>query len=100
VIIRTWQTAHKMKQQRGGLAGDTDRHDNARVKRYVAKYTINPAIAHGLAQEVGSIEVGKLADLIVLDHNLFTLPDSRIHQAKVVRTVVEGRTVFRRDEGR
>jgi urease subunit alpha len=65
VIIRTWQTAHKMKQQRGGLAGDTDRHDNARVKRYVAKYTINPAIAHGLAKEVGSIEVGKLADLVL-----------------------------------
>jgi len=65
VIIRTWQTAHKMKQQRGGLAGDTDRHDNARVKRYVAKYTINPAIAHGLANEVGSVAVGKLADLVL-----------------------------------
>ena len=65
VIIRTWQTAHKMKQQRGSLPGDTDRHDNARVKRYIAKYTINPAIAHGMSHEVGSIEVGKWADLVI-----------------------------------
>src|SRR5678809_154650 len=56
VIIRTWQTAHKMKVQRGSLAGDTDRNDNARVKRYIAKYTINPAIAQGMAYEIGSIE--------------------------------------------
>ena len=63
VIIRTWQTAHKMKVQRGPLPGDNDRHDNARVKRYIAKYTINPAIAQGFAHEVGSIEEGKLADL-------------------------------------
>jgi len=65
VILRTWQTAHKMKAQRGTLAGDTARHDNARVKRYVAKYTINPALAHGIAHEVGSIEVGKWADLVL-----------------------------------
>ncbi len=64
VVIRTWQTAHKMKQQRGSLPGD-GAADNARVKRYVAKYTINPAIAQGLAREVGSIEVGKLADLVL-----------------------------------
>ncbi len=64
VISRTWQTAHKMKMQRGSLPGD-GRHDNARAKRYVAKYTINPAIAHGIAHEVGSIEAGKLADLVV-----------------------------------
>ena len=63
VITRTWQTAHKMRLQRGPLGGDSERHDNTRVKRYVAKYTINPAIAHGIAHEVGSIEVGKLADL-------------------------------------
>ncbi len=63
VIIRTWQTAHKMKVQRGALAGDSDRHDNLRAKRYIAKYTINPAIAHGIAAHVGSIEEGKLADL-------------------------------------
>ena len=65
VIIRTWQAAHKMKQQRGALAGDTSRHDNFRVKRYISKYTINPAIAHGISHEVGSIEVGKWADLVI-----------------------------------
>ncbi len=65
VIVRTWQTAHKMKVQRGSLAGDPPGHDNGRVKRYVAKYTINPAIAHGISHEVGSVEVGKLADLVL-----------------------------------
>ncbi len=65
VITRTWQTAHKMKVQRGSLAGDPARHDNARIKRYVAKYTINPAITHGVAHEVGSVEPGKLADLVL-----------------------------------
>ncbi len=65
VLIRTWQTAHKMKQQRGTLPGDTARCDNARIKRYVAKYTINPAVAQGMAHEVGSVEVGKLADLVL-----------------------------------
>lgn len=63
VILRTWQTAHKMKDQRGSLQQDSDRDDNFRAKRYVAKYTINPAITHGIAEHVGSIEVGKLADL-------------------------------------
>jgi urease subunit alpha len=65
VIIRTWQTAHKMKVQRGSLPGDSARNDNARAKRYVAKYTINPAIAQGFADEVGSVEEGKLADLVL-----------------------------------
>jgi urease subunit alpha len=65
VICRTWQTADKMKRQRGPLAGDTAGSDNFRVRRYVAKYTINPAITHGIAHEVGSIEVGKLADLVL-----------------------------------
>jgi urease subunit alpha len=65
VVIRTWQTAHKMKQQRGALAGDTARNDNTRVKRYIAKYTINPAIANGIAHEVGSVEAGKWADLVL-----------------------------------
>jgi len=65
VIIRTWQTAHKMKLQRGKLPGDAERHDNFRAKRYIAKYTINPAIAHGISHEVGSIEVGKWADLVI-----------------------------------
>ena len=63
VVIRTWQTAHKMKVQRGALAEDSDRNDNHRAKRYVAKYTINPAITHGIAHEVGSLETGKLADI-------------------------------------
>ena len=65
VVLRCWQTAHKMKQQRGPLPGDSDRHDNARAKRYVAKLGINPAIAHGISHEVGSIEVGKWADLVM-----------------------------------
>ncbi|HEX4422488.1 MAG TPA: urease subunit alpha [Kofleriaceae bacterium] len=64
VVLRTWQTAHKMKQQRGALPGD-GADDNHRLRRYIAKYTINPAIAHGIADRVGSIEVGKLADLVV-----------------------------------
>jgi urease subunit alpha len=65
VVIRTWQTAHKMKVQRGALPEDSAEHDNFRVKRYVAKYTINPAITHGIAHEVGSVELGKRADLVL-----------------------------------
>ena len=65
VIIRTWQTAHKMKSQRGPLPEDSSRNDNQRAKRYVAKYTINPAITHGMAAEIGSIEPGKLADMVL-----------------------------------
>jgi urease subunit alpha len=65
VVIRTWQTADKMKQQRGALPGEKAGSDNLRARRYVAKYTINPAIAHGIAHEVGSVEVGKLADLVL-----------------------------------
>ncbi|MGB5309463.1 MAG: urease subunit alpha [Arenicellales bacterium] len=65
VITRTWQTAHKMRVQRGSLAGDPAESDNARAKRYIAKYTINPALAHGISHEVGSVEVGKLADLVL-----------------------------------
>jgi urease subunit alpha len=65
VVTRTWQTAHKMKVQRGALSGDPARHDNGRVKRYIAKYTINPAIAHGIDFEVGSLEPGKLADIVL-----------------------------------
>lgn len=65
VIIRTWQTAHKMKVQRGAIKNDSERNDNTRVKRYIAKYTINPAITHGISEDVGSVEVGKLADLVL-----------------------------------
>ncbi len=71
VVTRTWQTAHKMKVQRGALPGDPARNDNLRAKRYVAKYTINPAITHGVAHEVGSIEGGKLADLVLWKPALF-----------------------------
>lgn len=71
VIIRTWQTGHKMKVQRGALPEDSDRHDNFRAKRYIAKYTINPAITHGIADYVGSVEVGKLADLCLWRPALF-----------------------------
>src|SRR4051812_47247010 len=65
VIIRTWQTAHKMKTQRGALPEDSAKNDNFRAKRYIAKYTINPAITHGMSREIGSVEVGKLADLVL-----------------------------------
>lgn len=65
IVLRTWQTAHKMKLQRGPLQGDSERSDNERIKRYIAKYTINPAVAHGIAHLVGSVEVGKLADLVL-----------------------------------
>jgi urease subunit alpha len=71
VITRTWQTAHKMKVQRGALPQDSERNDNFRAKRYIAKYTINPAISHGMSREIGSIEVGKLADLVLWNPAFF-----------------------------
>ena len=71
VITRTWQTAHKMKLQRGRLEDETGENDNLRARRYVAKYTINPAIAHGIAHEIGSIEPGKRADLVIWDPAMF-----------------------------
>lgn len=78
VVIRTWQTAHKMKLQRGILPGDSERNDNLRVKRYIAKYTINPAITHGISHEVGSIELGKLADLVLWKPAFFGVKPSLI----------------------
>jgi urease subunit alpha len=78
VIIRTWQTAHKMKAQRGSLAEDSSKNDNFRIKRYIAKYTINPAISHGISHEVGSIEVGKLADLVLWNPAFFAVKPSLI----------------------
>lgn len=69
--MRTWQTAHKMKVQRGALSGDSAQSDNRRAKRYVAKYTINPSLAHGIAHEIGSIEPGKLADLVLWKPSMF-----------------------------
>ncbi|MBF0851991.1 urease subunit alpha [Gluconobacter sp. R75690] len=84
VPLRTWQTAHKMKIQRGSLLGD-GAADNARVKRYIAKYTINPAISHGLSHEVGSVEVGKLADLVLWDPAFFGVkPDLVIKGGAIV----------------
>src|SRR6266567_899197 len=71
VVTRTWQTAHKMKLQRGALPEDSDRNDNFRVRRYIAKYTINPAVTHGIADYVGSIEPGKLADLVLWKPSMF-----------------------------
>jgi len=78
VILRTWQTAHKMKRQRGSLPGDDNAADNLRVRRYIAKYTINPALTHGIAHEVGSIEVGKLADLVLWRPAFFGVKPSLI----------------------
>jgi len=89
VITRTWQTAHKMKAQRGALAGDSDRNDNNRVRRYVAKYTINPAIAQGLSAEVGSIEVGKLADLVLWTPAFFgAKPDLVVKGGMIVHAMM------------
>ena len=85
VLIRTWQTAHKMKQQRGSLPGDGARNDNARIKRYVAKYTINPAIAQGLSHEIGSVAVGKLADLVLWSPAFFGVkPDLVIKGGSII----------------
>ncbi|MCB4771765.1 urease subunit alpha [Ancylobacter sp. Lp-2] len=85
VITRTWQTAHKMKLQRGLLPGDSERNDNARAKRYVAKYTINPSIAHGVSRHIGSVEPGKLADLVIWSPAFFgTKPDMVIKGGAIV----------------
>ncbi|MCR9124399.1 MAG: urease subunit alpha, partial [Phyllobacteriaceae bacterium] len=78
VVIRTWQTADKMKRQRGALPEETGDNDNFRVRRYIAKYTINPAIAHGIANEIGSIEVGKRADLVLWDTTFFGVKPAMI----------------------
>ncbi len=90
VIIRTWQTAHKMQETRGPLEGDSDRHDNARVKRYVAKYTINPAITHGVSHLVGSIEVGKLADLVLWKPAFFGVKPSLILKSGMIAAAPMG----------
>ncbi|WP_374510218.1 urease subunit alpha [Niveibacterium sp.] len=90
VVIRCWQTAHKMKLQRGALPGDGARNDNFRAKRYIAKYTINPAIAHGIAHEVGSIEVGKLADLVVWKPAFFGVKPSLIIKGGMIAAAAMG----------
>ncbi len=90
VIIRTWQTAHKMKQQRGTLSEDNARHDNFRVKRYIAKYTINPAITQGISHEVGSVELGKLADLVLWKPAFFGVKPSLILKGGFIAAAAMG----------
>ncbi|HEX7559741.1 MAG TPA: urease subunit alpha, partial [Usitatibacter sp.] len=90
VVIRTWQTAHKMKVQRGSLKGDPKTHDNARVKRYVAKFTINPAIAHGISHAVGSIEEGKIADLVLWKPAFFGVKPSLIVKGGMIAAAAMG----------
>ncbi|MGL4965301.1 MAG: urease subunit alpha [Inquilinus sp.] len=90
VILRTWQTAHKMKVQRGRLAQETGENDNARVKRYVAKYTINPAIAQGLSRHVGSVETGKLADLVLWDPAFFGVKPELVLKAGTISMALMG----------
>jgi urease subunit alpha len=90
VITRTWQTAHKMKVQRGALSGDSERNDNSRIKRYIAKYTINPALTHGIAHEVGSVEVGKLADLVLWKPAFFGTKPSMIIKGGMIATAPMG----------
>jgi urease subunit alpha len=90
VIMRTWQTAHKMKVQRGSLPGDSARNDNARAKRYVAKYTINPAIAHGISHVVGSVEVGKLADLVLWRPAFFGVKPSMVLKGGMIASAQMG----------
>ncbi|SDB84146.1 urease subunit alpha [Acinetobacter boissieri] len=90
VIIRTWQTAHKMKLQRGALEGDRYQCDNQRVKRYIAKYTINPAITHGLSHEVGSVEEGKLADLVLWKPAFFGVKPAMIIKGGMIAAAPMG----------
>ena len=90
VICRTWQTAHKMKVQRGPLAEDSERNDNHRVKRYIAKYTINPALAHGMAAEVGSVEPGKLADLVLWSPAFFGVKPAMILKGGMIAAAPMG----------
>ncbi|MEH6455927.1 MAG: urease subunit alpha [Cocleimonas sp.] len=90
VITRTWQTAHKMKVQMGSLKGDPAQNDNNRIKRYIAKYTINPALSHGLAHEVGSIEVGKLADIVLWKPAFFATKPSMIIKGGMIASAPMG----------
>lgn len=90
VIMRTWQTAHKMKTQRGSLCGDPARHDNFRVKRYIAKYTINPAITHGVSHVVGSLETGKIADIVLWKPAFFGVKPSMILKSGMIAAAQMG----------
>ena len=90
VIIRTWQTADKMKRQRGSLREDSERNDNFRAKRYIAKYTINPALTHGLAEHVGSVEVGKLADLVLWSPAFFGVKPDVVLRGGMITAALMG----------
>jgi len=90
VVIRTWQTADKMKRQRGRLPEDNDRNDNFRVKRYVAKYTINPALTHGLAEHIGSVEIGKLADLVLWSPAFFGVKPDLVLKSGTIAAALMG----------
>ncbi|MYN28453.1 urease subunit alpha [Duganella levis] len=90
VVMRTWQTAHKMKVQRGPLAPDSSRNDNFRVKRYIAKYTINPAITHGIAHAVGSLEVGKIADIVLWKPAFFGVKPQMILKGGMIAAALMG----------
>jgi urease subunit alpha len=90
VIIRTWQAADKMKSQRGTLEQDSSRNDNFRVKRYIAKYTINPAIAHGIAHTVGSLEIGKWADIVIWKPAFFGVKPALVLQGGTISLAAMG----------
>ena len=90
VIARTWQTADKMKRQFGSLSGDSDENDNLRAKRYIAKYTINPAVAQGIAKHVGSVEPGKLADLVLWSPAFFGVKPDMVLKCGTIAAALMG----------
>ncbi len=90
VALRTWQTAHKMKVQRGSLTGEKGDNDNLRVKRYIAKYTINPALAHGMADEIGSVEIGKFADLVLWSPAFFGVKPDMVLKGGMIAQALMG----------
>ncbi|REI29736.1 urease subunit alpha [Staphylococcus felis] len=90
VITRTWQVAHRMKQQRGPLEGDGEYDDNNRIRRYIAKYTINPAITHGISEYVGSVDQGKLADLVIWDPRFFGVKPEMVVKGGLINVAVNG----------
>jgi urease subunit alpha len=90
VIIRTWQTADKMKRQRGPLPEDSERNDNFRARRYIAKYTINPALTHGLAEHIGSVETGKLADLVLWSPAFFGVKPDLVLRGGMIAAALMG----------
>ncbi len=90
VITRTWQVAHRMKAQRGALEGDGEYNDNNRIKRYIAKYTINPAITHGISEYVGSIDEGKLADIVMWDPAFFGVKPEVVLKGGMISTAING----------